>query len=426
MNYDEAVGYIHALGRFGSKLGLERMQEALARLGHPERQYKVLHVAGTNGKGSTSAMLASVLRAAGYKTGLYTSPYLDAFTDRFGLDGADIGQEALARMVTQLKPLADELGLTQFEFITALALLYYAQSQVDIVVLEVGLGGRFDATNVVVPEMSIITNIGFDHMEVLGDTLPKIAFEKAGIIKPGIPVVTATMDESSLSVIAEVAGANAAPLRILNKDFSATSLTSSLCGQTFFYQNEKVALEFNLSLLGLHQVQNASLAVDALLWLRELGYALTILDIQRGLNAVRWPGRFEVVAEHPLLIMDGAHNTHGVVALVKSLAELLPGRKVLLVVGIMQDKEPREMLSLLAPHVKRFYASAPKLPRATPAGELATLATNLGLAGEHYASVALALIAALKDATPLDLVLVAGSLYTVSEARSACSAPLVN
>jgi len=421
MIYAEAVDYIHALGRFGSKLGLGRMQEALARLGHPERQYKVLHVAGTNGKGSTSAMLASVLRAAGYKTGLYTSPYLDAFTDRFGLDGADIGQGALARMVTKLKPLADELGLTQFEFITTLALLYYAESKADVVVLEVGLGGRFDATNVVLPVVSIITNIGFDHMEVLGDTLPKIAFEKAGIIKPGIPVVTATTDEAALSVIAEVAGANAAPLRILNKDFSATSLAASLHGQTFLYQNEEVRLEFNLPLLGPHQVQNAALAVDALLWLRERGYSLTVRDIEQGLDTVRWPGRFEVVAEHPLLIMDGAHNTHGVTSLIKSLADLLPGRKVLLVVGIMQDKEPREMLSLLAPHVKRFYASAPKLPRAMPAGELAALASNLGLAGEHYDSVASALGAAVTDATPLDIVLVAGSLYTVSEARSAYS-----
>jgi len=421
MNYAEAVDYIHALGRFGSKLGLGRMQEALARLGHPERRYKVLHVAGTNGKGSTSAMLASVLKAAGYKTGLYTSPYLDAFTDRFGLDGADIGQDALACMVSQLKPLADELGLTQFEFITTLALLYYAESRAHVVVLEVGLGGRFDATNVVLPEVSIITNIGFDHMEVLGDTLPKIAFEKAGIIKPGIPVVTATTDEAALSVIAEVAGANAAPLRILNKDFSATSLAASLRGQTFLYQNEEVMLEFNLPLLGPHQVQNAALAVDALLWLRERGYSLTVRDIEQGLDTVRWPGRFEVVAEHPLLIMDGAHNTHGVTSLIKSLADLLPGRKVLLVVGIMQDKEPREMLSLLAPHVKRFYASAPKLPRAMPAGELAALASNLGLVGEHYDSVAGALGAAVTDATPLDIVLVAGSLYTVSEARCAYS-----
>jgi len=419
MNYTEAVSYIHSLGRFGSQLGLERMQAALARLGHPERQYKVLHVAGTNGKGSTSAMLASVLRAAGYKTGLYTSPYIDSFTDRFGLDGAGIGQEALARMVTELMPLADELGLTQFEFITVLAFLYYAQSQVDVVVLEVGLGGRFDATNVVVPDISLITNIGFDHMEVLGDTLPKIAFEKAGIIKPGVPVVTATSDEAALQVIAGVAYASNAPLRILNKDFSVAPLAATLRGQSFAYQSADVLLQLDLPLLGPHQLHNAALAVESLLWLRALGWSLSLEDLQRGLSAVYWPGRFEVVAEQPLLIMDGAHNTHGVTALVNSLVELLPGRKVLLVVGIMKDKEPQEMLTLLAPFVKRYYAAAPALPRALPGGELALLANKLGLCGEHYASVALALSAALKDAELLDVVLVAGSLYTISEARRA-------
>lgn len=419
MNYEQAVHYIHGLGRFGSKLGLERMQLALERLGNPERRLKVIHVAGTNGKGSTSAMLASILGMAGLRTGLYTSPYMDSFTNRFGLDGADICPEDLAALVSALKPLAEEVGLTQFEFITALALYYYAQSKVDALVLEVGLGGRFDATNVVRPALAVITNIGFDHMEVLGDTLGKIAFEKAGIIKQGVPVITAAEGEEALGVIGEVARQREAPLRLFGRDFTATKRTAGLEGQSFAYVGQATSLELNLGLLGPHQLHNAALAVDAALYLKGQGWPVSQLDIQRGLFAAKWPGRFEVMQRSPLVIMDGAHNIHGVNALVKTLQEVLPDKTVLLVTGIMKDKEPHEMLALLAPLVKRFYAAAPDLPRATEPSELAAIARSCALLGEHYDSVALALRQALGEAKPDDVVLVAGSLYTVSEARRA-------
>jgi len=419
VNYEQAVAYIHGLGRFGSKLGLLRMQQALTRLGNPERRLRVIHVAGTNGKGSTCAMLASILRTANLKTGLYTSPYLDSFTNRFGLDGADIGPSELAALVGFLRPLADEMGLTQFEFITAMAFHYYNESKVDILVLEVGLGGRFDATNVVRPELSIITNIGFDHMEVLGDTLGKIAFEKAGIIKPLVPVITAVEGEEPLGVIIEVAKQHHAPLLLLGQDFAVKPLSRDLFGQTFTYADKDTSLDLSLALLGQHQLHNAALAVKAALKLKNWGWAISLTDIERGLKQARWPGRFEVMRRSPLLIMDGAHNTHGMQALAKTLNEVLPRKKVLLVTGIMKDKEPREMLSLLGAFVKRCYAAAPNLPRAMPAAELAAVAGSLGMQGSSHPSVATALLAALSDAEADDVVLVAGSLYTVSEARQA-------
>ncbi|MDP3057987.1 MAG: Mur ligase family protein, partial [bacterium] len=230
MNYTEAVAYIHSLGRFSGTPSLDRMVSFLKRIGNPEKTLQIVHVGGTNGKGSTCAMLASIMRASGRKTGLYTSPYLDSFTNRFRIDGEDISQSEIAEMATSFRPLAEEEKLTQFEFITAIAFAFYAQKKVDILILEVGLGGRFDATNVVSPLCSVITNIGYDHMEVLGNTLEKIAFEKAGIIKPCVPVVCGVEDLGPYTVIADVARERVAPIKLLNRDFSYLKEAHSLGG----------------------------------------------------------------------------------------------------------------------------------------------------------------------------------------------------
>ncbi|MBT9155426.1 MAG: Folylpolyglutamate synthase [Firmicutes bacterium] len=423
MNYEQAVDYIHSLGRFGSVLGLSRMLAALAELGHPEKKLRVIHVAGTNGKGSTASIIASVLRSAGLRTGLYTSPYLDSFTNRFGLDGNDITPAGLADMVQRILPVAERLRLTQFEFITTLALVFYAEQAVDALVLEVGLGGRFDATNVVIPKLSVITNIGFDHMEVLGNTLGKIAYEKAGIIKPAVPVTTAVEDSEALTVIADVAAEHYSPLRLLGRDYGYLAKDASLAGQTFDYWGIEPLGELSLALLGSHQLKNAALAVDAALMLRAQGWLISLEHIRQGVAAARWPGRFEVMHQNGVrVIMDGAHNTHGVAALIATLRQYLPDQKVLLVSGIMKDKEPEVMLAALAPCAKRLYACAPDLPRATPASELCGMADICALPAEAHSSVADALHAAINAALQSgESVLVAGSLYTVSEARMALS-----
>jgi len=423
MNYTQAVDYIHGLGRFGSKPGLERISLALRQLGDPQLRLNVVHVAGTNGKGSTCSQIASILRAAGLHTGLYTSPYLDSFTNRFGLDGNDIGQDELAAMVTDLRPIADATGLTQFEFITALAFHFYSQKKVDMLVLEVGLGGRFDATNVVRPLLSVITNIGFDHMEVLGDTLPKIAFEKAGIIKHAIPVVTATADPEALQVIVDVATQRQSPIRVWGRDYVTKEKEASLNGQSFDYRGWEEILGLKIKLLGPHQIINAGLAVDSALALaRSHGLPITSDHIRCGLSAAEWPGRFEIMQKNPLVIMDGAHNNHGVKALVQTLEQLLPSQKVRLVTGILKDKEPQAMFSALKPYVQRVYACAPDIPRAIDSVSLAAIANEVGIEACSYGEVNKALQAALNESSPHDVVLVAGSLYTVSEARKALAA----
>lgn len=414
MNYHQAVEYINGLGRFGSRPGLSRISAALAHLGNPHEDLNIVHVAGTNGKGSTCSMLASIFRAAGISTGLYTSPYLDSFTNRFGLDGQDITPDELVALVEDIRPIAEREGLTQFEFITALAFYYYKCRQVDMLVLEVGLGGRFDATNVVTPLVSAITNIGFDHMEILGNTLGKIAFEKAGIIKPGVPVVTTTESPEALRVIAEIAQANSSPLRVWGKDFYSSPSSGDLDGQTFDYSGWQNFQQLELKLLGPHQVVNAGLAVDIALGLH---VSLTAEQVRQGLRSARWPGRFEVMRTKPVVVMDGAHNSHGVLALCRTLDALIPNRKVRLVTGILRDKDPAELLKMLQPRVLQVYACAPDIPRATGATELANVARELGLVAASYESVAIALKTALIDASSDDVVLVAGSLYTVSEAR---------
>jgi len=421
MNYNEAVAYIHSLGRLGSSLGLSRMQAALAVLGNPERTLRVVHVAGTNGKGSTSSIIASILRSSGLVTGLYTSPYLDSFTNRFGLDGRDITAQGVVDMVQRIRPIAEEVGLTQFEFITTLAFAFYAEQQVDALVLEVGLGGRFDATNVITPAVSVITNIGFDHMEFLGDTLGKIAWEKAGIVKPHVPVTTAVEGSEPYTVIADVANSSNAPLRLLGRDYGYVAREASLAGQTLDYWGLEPILGLELSLLGPHQLKNAALAVDAALMLKGQGWQITPQHITTGVRSARWPGRFEVMpVGATTVIMDGAHNTHGVAALIATLEQYLPGRKVLLVSGIMKDKSPATMLMGLAPYVRRLYACAPDLPRATTPSHLAQIAQRLELSAESYHSVQQALAAAIDEAKHSgEAVLVAGSLYTVSEARAA-------
>ncbi|KAF0197697.1 MAG: dihydrofolate synthase / folylpolyglutamate synthase [Bacillota bacterium] len=414
MKYSQVVDYIHGLGRFGSRPGLSRISAALAHLGNPHEGLNVVHVAGTNGKGSTCSMMASIFRAAGLHTGLYTSPYLDSFTNRFGLDGQDITPDELVAVVEDIRPVAEREGLTQFEFITALAFYYYKSRQIDMLVLEVGLGGRLDATNVVTPLVSAITNIGFDHMEILGNTLGKIAYEKAGIIKPGVPVVTSVDALEALHVIAGIAQAKSAPLRVWGKDFYSRPISGDLNSQTFDYSGWVNLGSLELKLLGPHQVVNAGLAVDVALGLQ---LSITAGQIRQGLREALWPGRFEIMRTCPWVIMDGAHNSHGALALSRTLDALLPNRKIRLVTGILSDKEPAELLRLLKPHVLQVYACAPSIPRATNATELASIASELGLAAAPYESVAIALQTAVRDASPEDVVLVAGSLYTVSEAR---------
>ncbi|HSL94134.1 MAG TPA: folylpolyglutamate synthase/dihydrofolate synthase family protein [Bacillota bacterium] len=419
MHLKQMVEHIHSLPRMEGAPTLTRMQEALKQLDHPDRDVHIVHVAGTNGKGSTCALLASVLTAAGYRTGLFTSPFLDAFSNRIKVDGADISDADLATAFDRLMPIAQKVHLTQFEFITALGLLHFARIGADAVVLEVGLGGRFDATNAIsAPLLSVITNIGYDHMAILGNTLAEIAGEKAGIIRPGVPVITAVEESSAWSVIRGRCLQLGSPISRLGDEFSVTDLHSDLRGQTLRYESAQFSLDkVKMSLLGRHQLKNAALALASAHALRKLGLSISDQAMRKGMAEARWPGRFELMSDDPLLIMDGSHNTHGMAALRETLDELLPSQDLLWVVGMMADKDVGGMLRFLEGRQVSLYACAPKIPRAMDAKELAQAAMTMGLQAGAFDSVEAAVSQALADWQPGQAVLIAGSLYVISEAR---------
>lgn len=424
MDYESTLAYISSFGRFGSRPGLERMQWMLSRMGHPEAAQRFIHVGGTNGKGSTTALIHNILQAAGYSVGMYTSPYLESFTNRIGAAGADIKQEHLVDLVERLRPLFEELNetelgpITQFEVTTLLALAYYQQLDLDLVVWEVGLGGRLDATNVVNPLVSVVTNIGLDHTEVLGTSLPEIAMEKAGIIKPAIPVVTAIEDEAAFKALQTVAEAVGAPIWRLGAEFAYQRTSFDLQQQRFTYSDlDGEWHDLVIRLMGEHQCKNAATALAVISQLRRQGFCISEQACREGLIKTVWPGRLEVMQAKPLIIVDGAHNPHGTKALEQVLVEYFPDKKITMVLGILQDKVRQEMLGHLLPHADRVIFAAPDFGRAIDPELLLLDAADYQVKATVAASVAQAVDAALSTLTDLDVLLIAGSLYTVSEAR---------
>ncbi|NLY53329.1 MAG: bifunctional folylpolyglutamate synthase/dihydrofolate synthase [Firmicutes bacterium] len=424
MDYQAALAYISSFGRFGSRPGLERMNWLLERLGHPDKSLRFIHIGGTNGKGSTSALVYNILRAAGYRVGMFTSPYLESFTNRIGVQGEDIKVEHLVALVKRLRPLFDEINqtalgpITQFEVTTTLALVYYQQLELDFVVWEVGLGGRLDATNVVKPIVSVITNIGRDHTEVLGETITAIASEKAGIIKPKVPLITAVQDAEAWQVIAAHAAALEAPVYLLGVDFSYRRNSFTLQGQSFDYRDSQVEWrDLRLHLLGEHQCKNAATALAVTSELRKQGFNIDENACRRGLEATRWLGRLEIMCDDPLVIVDGAHNPHGTRVLQQALQEYFPGRPITMVLGILRDKERQEMLAHLLPLASRVIFAAPSYGRAIDPALLLKDAAAYKIPASTAATVAEAIDAALAGVAPNEVVLVAGSLYTVAEAR---------
>lgn len=417
MDYQEALAYIHAVHWQGHKPGLDRIRTLLAALGDPHRQLRFVHVAGTNGKGSTAAMLDSCLRCAGYRVGLFTSPYINRFNERIQVDGVPIPDADLVRLVEQVQPAASAMAdvPTEFELITALGMLYFVQTRCDIVVLEVGLGGALDSTNVIdPPECAVITALGMDHVKELGPTLADIAAAKAGIIKPGSPVVSYGGVPEADQVITRTAAAQGAPLTVV--DFGKLTLRDAgLEGQTFDYDG----LEgLTLPLLASYQPRNAAVAIEALRALRARGWQIPDSAIRQGLAQVRWPGRFELLRRDPPFLLDGSHNAHGMRATVESLRALFPGELFVFLVSIMADKDADEMLRLLLPLAKGFVTVTAPSPRAIPAAELAAQIEALGGRAEPAGSIpaAVARVCALAGRGPAAAL---GTLYFSGEVREA-------
>ena len=419
MTYQEALAYIHAVHWQGHKPGLARTRALLAALGDPHKQLRFVHVAGTNGKGSTAAMLDSCLRCAGYKVGLFTSPYIIRFNERVQVNGAPIPDGDLVRLVEQVRPAAAMADVpTEFELITALGMLYFAQQHCDIVVLEVGLGGALDSTNVIdPPECAVITALGMDHVKELGPTLADIAAAKAGIVKPGSPVVSYGGAPEADRVIAAAAAAQNAPLTVA--DFSKLTLRAAgLDGQTFDYDG---LAELTLPLLAGYQPRNAAVAIEALRALRGRGWQVPDSAIRQGLAQVRWPGRFELLRREPPFLLDGSHNAHGMRATVESLRARFPGEKFVFLVSIMADKDVDEMLRLLLPLAKGFVTVTAPSPRAIPAAELAARIEALGGRAEPADTIpaAVARTDALAAGGPAAAL---GTLYFSGEVREAVEA----
>ena len=417
MDYKEALEYIESIGHFGSKPGLERVTELLKKLGNPQEGLKYIHVAGTNGKGSCASMTASVLKAAGYKTGLFTSPYLYRFNERMQINGKDIGDEALAQLVERVKPLAEAMDdhPTEFEIITAAAFLWYKEENCDVVVLEVGLGGRFDATNIIgAPEVAVIMNIGLDHTEILGDTLEKIAFEKAGIIKPGCDVVMYQQQESVMDVVRARCDEVGAALHVA--DFSAVKGEfDSVFGQTFSYKGEPYALP----LLGAHQLRNAAVVLEVVNALRARGWKLEQTDVEHGVYSVNWPGRFELINEEPMFIVDGGHNPQCAASVAENLAHYFPDYRRVILLGILRDKDYAELTDILDPLADEYVCITPDSPRALKAAELADHLAKYGKPVTVCDGIRDGVEAAVKAASgETDMVCAVGSLYSVGEIRA--------
>ena len=417
MTYEEALSYIHSICWKGSKLGLDRTRELLGKLNDPQKELKFIHIAGTNGKGSTAAMLSSILEEAGYRVGLYTSPFINRFNERMQVNHQPIPDEELAALTEYVRPYADAMAdsPTEFELITALAMVWFARQKCDIVVLEVGMGGELDSTNIIdVPEAAVIAAMGLDHVKELGPTMADIARAKAGIIKEGGRVVSYGGNPEADEVIAAVCRARNASL--CQPDFSAIVPGDfSLEGQTFSYKGWR---GLRIPLVGAYQMNNAAVVLETVEVLRQREWNISDEAVRQGLADTRWPARFEVLRRDPVFIVDGGHNPHGIRATAESLSRLFPGRKITFVTGVMADKDVEHILGLIVPLADQFFTVRPDNPRAMDAGELARRIEAMGAKATACASVRDGVDRAIQAEGPHGVACALGSLYMSGEVRS--------
>ena len=417
MTYEEALSYIHSICWKGSKLGLDRTRELLGKLNDPQKELKFIHIAGTNGKGSTAAMLSSILEEAGYRVGLYTSPFINRFNERMQVNHQPIPDEELAALTEYVRPHADAMAdsPTEFELITALAMVWFARQKCDIVVLEVGMGGELDSTNIIdVPEAAVIAAMGMDHVKELGPTMADIARAKAGIIKEGGRVVSYGGNSEADEVIAAVCRARNASL--CQPDFSAIVPGDfGLEGQTFSYKGWR---GLRIPLVGAYQMNNAAVVLETVEVLRQRGWSVSDEAVRKGLADTRWPARFEVLRRDPVFIVDGGHNPHGIRATAESLSRLFPGRKITFVTGVMADKDVEHILGLIVPLAEQFFTVRPDNPRAMDAGELAARIEAMGAKATACASVRDGVDRAIQAEGPHGVACALGSLYMSGEVRS--------
>lgn len=442
--YQDALDYLYSYVDYSltrtmryaaENFDLGRMHELLRLLGNPQLQYKVIHVAGTKGKGSTSAMMAKALQASGYQVGFYTSPHLTDYCERIQINGVSIPHESFISLVNEIKPFVAQVQkLTTFEITTALAFWYFSRESIDVAVVEVGLGGRLDATNVVWPLVSVITSLSLDHMDVLGDTLAKIAAEKAGIIKQGRPLVLSPQREEARLVVTRIAEERQSPVTLVGHDYLFAPWSHSLSGQSMLVwpaadqplvdeyiesggRENWEPLRLVLPLLGHHQVENAATAYSALQVAKAEGLYVPDIAIQKGFSEVFWPGRFEVLRRNPLLIVDSAHNRNSAQKLRQAIDDYLPGQPVILIFGASEDKDVKGMFAELLPRIRQVIATESLHPRALPADELVQLAHRFGRPAQKIMPLENAVETALRMAGDEFAIVAAGSLFVAAAVR---------
>jgi dihydrofolate synthase/folylpolyglutamate synthase len=462
MSYDETIRYLYNLQKYGIKFGLENIGRLVSALNDPHKSFLSVHVAGTNGKGSTSAVIASVLQVAGLRVGLFTSPHLVSFTERIRINGKEITEREVISLAGEIRDVVScskDFSPTFFEVVTAMALLYFRRQGIDIAVMEAGMGGRLDATNIIMPEVSVITSIGYDHGEFLGNTLSEIAREKAGIIKKGIPVVVSHQDPEVIGTIERKAKEESAPLYLYGKDFFSDMKSLEISGIRFDYHDDHTQLhDLLLPLSGEHQMQNASVAIRAAtLVLNKIGENFHFLlqplpaggeseggnhsslathhIIRKGLKNVRWSGRLDLTNEDPPILIDGAHNPAASVVLARALQSIFLKRygKIILILGIMGDKDIRGIMEPLLPLASEIILTAPSYSRAASLEHLADTAASLGFHHIRTApTIKDAIALAIRDsggvkenaehtlqnfAPNSSLIVITGSFYTIGEAK---------
>lgn len=418
LTYDDALSYIENYTWSKTRPGLSRTYELLEVLGNPQDALKFVHVAGSNGKGSTCAMLSSILSKSGLKTGFYLSPHLSGFCERFQIDGMQISEEDFIDTTRKVAAAADSLEdhPSQFEISTAIAFLYFKTQSCDIVVLEVGMGGSLDSTNVIkAPELAVICNIGLDHTDFLGSTLAEIAENKAGIIKPGCEVVCYEMASEALSIIENRCKELNTPLHISKFD-NLNCLSRSLKSQSFSYEGAK----YSISLLGKHQCKNASVAIEAVKVLRSRGWTISDEALRFGLRDAKWPARFEILSLDPIFILDGGHNPQCASSIAQAISDYLPDQKLRLIIGMLADKNVSDVIDILAPKVGDFYCLTPDSDRAMPADGLAALIMSKGLSAKSYSSSEECLSELLESVSE-QAIMAFGSLYLAGELRESAA-----
>jgi dihydrofolate synthase/folylpolyglutamate synthase len=432
MDYQQAIDYLSSytdyevvprLAHNAVNYDLRRVDELLSRMGNPHHQAKSVHIAGTNGKGSVAAMITAALTASGYITGLYTSPHLHTWRERIRVDGQMISEGELAALVTGLQPEAEAVNeratygrLTTFELLTTLAFVHFAQKGAQFQVLEVGMGGQFDATNVITPEVCVITSVSLDHTEVLGGSLAKIAREKAGIIKPGCRVVTSPQSDDVARVIQSVCAGHGARLVRVGREVTVQDSRFDMGRQRFRVKGRLDTYELSIPLLGRHQLDNAATAVAALEVLAERGFAVTGDSIGRGLSQVDWPGRLQVVSRQPLIVVDGAHNPDGARTLRESLGQYFEFDRAVLIIGTSDDKDIAGVVSQLAPAFNSVIVACSRHPRALPVAKIKAEFGRHGIETQVAEDIPAALAKAVALAGDRDIICVAGSLFVVAEA----------